>query len=272
MPDPTAHADDMKSLAVIDPNNTPAFWWVNPWGYALNLKRALDAVHLLSETTEAAYQAATNVIKQKQELVDYHRANFNGWQRKVELTLKPACPHLYEDTIGYVHWAADEIKDLRSDKAKCNAELLETKETVLKLIDGNERAEDDMTKAEARIKQLTMFCERAGAERDREKEKVEQITLMCNERDRQISALEIDVDSLSRQLRAAKRKLAKAEKAKPLWEDKTKPLTHGVSFTLGNYEDRHDPVREAYASLGRKFIKAGIKAQAKAKKKGARRA
>ena len=113
MPDPTAHADDMKSLAVIEPNTSPAFWWVNPWAYALGLKRALDAVYLLSETTEDAYQAATTVIKQKQELADYHRTNLNDFQRKVELTLKPACPHLYEDTIGYVQWAADEIKSLR---------------------------------------------------------------------------------------------------------------------------------------------------------------
>lgn len=261
MPDPTAHADDMKSLAIIEPNTSPAFWWLNPWGYALGLKRALDAVHLLSETTEAAYQAATTVMKQKQELADYHRNNLNTFQRKVELTLKPACPHLYEDTIGYVHWAADEIKALKASLAV----MTEDRDAYVEKL---EKANAGRTLLVSRDKQIDGLF----ADIEREKQKVEAITLMCNERDRQISALEIDVDSLSRQLRAAKRKLAKAEKAKPLWEDKTKPLTHGVSFTLGNHEDRHDPVREAYASLGRKFIKAGIKAQAKAKKKGARRA
>lgn len=214
MPDPTAHADDMKSLAVIEPNNTPAFWWVNPWGYALGLKRALDAVHLLSETTEAAYQAANTVIKQKEELAEYHRTNLNTFQRKVELTLKPVFSDCgYEDTIELVGFAAEEIKTLRAEKARCAAELLEAKETVLKLIDGNERAEDDMTKAEARIKQLTMFCERAGAERDREKEKVEQITLMCNERDRQINTRDKEIIRLTNLTRSLKRKLSKAQKA-----------------------------------------------------------
>lgn len=214
MPDPTAHADDMKSLAVIEPNTSPAFWWVNPWGYALSMKRALDAVHLLSEATEDAYQAAKHVIKQKDELADYHRNNLNAFQRKVELTLKPVFGDCgYEDTIDLVDWAAEEIKDLRSDKARCKAELLETKETVLKLVDGNERAGDDMTKAEARIKQLTMFCERAGAERDREKEKVEQITLMCNERDRQINTRDKAITELYKQVRSLKRRLSKAEKA-----------------------------------------------------------
>ena len=70
MPDPTAHADDMKSPAVIEPNTAPALWWVNPWGYALSMKRALDAVYLLSETTEDAYKAATTVIKQKDDKVE----------------------------------------------------------------------------------------------------------------------------------------------------------------------------------------------------------
>lgn len=255
MPDPNAHADDMKSLAVIEPNNTPALWWVNPWGYALGLKRALDAVHLLSETTEAAYQAATTVIKQKQELADYHRNNLNTFQRKVELTLKPVCPYGYDDTIELVVWADEEIKRLRTELAG----MTEDRDAYVSKYQAEQKVNDTQTDA-------------LYADIEREKQKVEAITLMCNQRDRQISALEIDVDSLSRQLRAAKRKLAKAEKAKPLWEDKTKPLPHGVSFTLGNHEDRHDPVREAYASLGRKFIKAGIKAQAKAKKKGGRRA
>lgn len=228
MPDPTAHAADMKSLAVIEPNNTPAFWWVNPWGYAINLKRALDAVYLLSETTEDAYQAAKTVIKQKEELADYHRNNHNAFQRQVEVTLEAVLsPDGYNDTIDLVDEAADEIKRLRAslsvmtedrdayiDKVeKLRAELLEAKDNVLSLVASNERAEDDITKAEARIKQLTMFCERAGAERDREKEKVEQITLMCNERDRQINTRDKAITDLYKQVRSLKRKLSKAQKA-----------------------------------------------------------
>lgn len=117
MPDPTAHADDMKSLAVIEPNTSPALWWVNPWAYALGLKRALDAVYLLSETTEDAYQAATTVIKQKEELADYHRTNLNTFQRKVELALQAVLGKGgHEDTIELVGFAADEIKALREEQ------------------------------------------------------------------------------------------------------------------------------------------------------------
>lgn len=320
MPDPTAHADDMKSLAVIEPNTSPAFWWVNPWGYALNLKRALHAVHLLSETTEDAYQAATNVIKQKQDLVDrqskaimdtaneagfqesktgyvingqpispfpltwlgeavvywkseayaarrqrdeakgladYHRTNLNDFQRKVELTLKPACPYFYEDTIGYVQWAADEIKALKASLSV----ITEDRDAYIEKL---EKANAGRTLLVSRDKQIDGLF----ADIEREKQKVEAITLMCNKRDGVIVHREEEIIRLTNLTRSLKRKLSKAEKAKPLWEDKTKTLTHGVSFTLGNHEDRHDPVREAYASLGRKFIKAGIKAQAKAKKKG----
>lgn len=212
MPDPTAHADDMKSLAVIEPNTSPAFWWVNPWGYALGLKRALDAVYLLSETTEDAYQAATTVIKQKQELADYHRTNLNTFQRKVELTLKPACPHLYEDTIGYVKWAADEIKALRASLSV----ITEDRDAYIEKL---EKATAGRTLLVSRDNQIDGLF----ADIEREKQKVEAITIMCNERDRKINALEIDVDSLSRQLRTAKRKLSKAEKAAGI-----KPAKKGV--------------------------------------------
>lgn len=184
MPDPTAHADDMKSPAKHE--TMPSLWWLEPFGFAVSQWNA------------------------RAEFYKYWRnsiADHNTFQRKVELTLKPVFGDCgYEDTIDLVDWAAEEIKDLRSDKARCKAELLETKETVLKLVAGNERAGDDMTKAEARIKQLTMFCERAGAERDREKQRVEEITLMVNIRDKEI----IRLTNLTRSL---KRRLSKAEKA-----------------------------------------------------------
>jgi hypothetical protein len=101
-------------MTIIRPNKMPALWWVNPWGYALNLKQALHAVDLLCQTTEDAYQAAKHVIKQKEDTANYHQNERNAFLRKVEVTLKPECPYLYEDTIGYVHWAADEIKRLRA--------------------------------------------------------------------------------------------------------------------------------------------------------------
>jgi chromosome segregation ATPase len=214
MPDPTAHADDMKSLAVIEPNTSPAFWWVNPWAYALSMKRALDAVYLLIETTEDAYKAATTVIKQKDELVDYHRNNLNTFQRKVEVTLKPVFGKGgYEDTVDLVSWAADEIKALSAQKVRDDAELLENKELVMKLLDEREKYENDLTKAEARVKQLTVFCQNAGAERDREKQRVEEITLMVNDRDRQIDTRDKEVIRLTNLTRNLKRKLSKAEKA-----------------------------------------------------------
>ena len=204
----------MKSLAVIEPNTSPAFWWVNPWGYALSMKRALDAVYLLIETTEDAYKAATTVIKQKDELVDYHRNNLNTFQRKVEVTLKPVFGKGgYEDTVDLVSWAADEIKALSAQKVRDDAELLENKELVMKLLDEREKYENDLTKAEARVKQLTVFCQNAGAERDREKQRVEEITLMVNDRDRQIDTRDKEVIRLTNLTRNLKRKLSKAEKA-----------------------------------------------------------
>jgi hypothetical protein len=214
MPDPTAHADDMKSLAVIEPNNTPALWWVNPWGYALNLKRALDAVHLLSEATEDAYQAAKHVIKQKEELADYHRKARNDLLLAMEREVKriPGY-HSVENSIDLVKWAVDEVIDLRKEIRDAKAELTEAKDRVLALVMANQSADRDMTKAEARIKQLTVFCENAGAERDYEKKRVEQITLLVNERDRWIDTRDKEIIRLTNLTRNLKRKLAKAEKA-----------------------------------------------------------
>lgn len=115
MPDPTAHAADMTSPAIIKPDEMPTFWWLNPWGYALNLKRALHAVHILSETTEAAHQAAKTVIKQKEQLAELHKTERYDFLRQVEVTLENAGgPKGYADTIDLVHWAVDEIKRLKA--------------------------------------------------------------------------------------------------------------------------------------------------------------
>jgi hypothetical protein len=202
MPDPTAHADYMKSLAVIEPNNTPALWWVNPWAYALNLKRALDAVHLLSQATEDAYQAAKHVIKQKEELAGYHQNERNAFLRKVEVALKPACPHLYEDTIGYVHWAADEIKSLRASLSV----MTEDRDAYIEKL---EKATAGRTLLVSRDNQIDGLF----ADIEREKQKVEAITIMCNERDRKINTRDEAITELYKHVRSLKRKLSKAEKA-----------------------------------------------------------
>lgn len=89
----------------------------------------------------------------------------------------------------------------------------EAKDMVLKLVAANEKADADMTNAEARINQLTMFCERAGAERDREKKRVEEITLLVNERDRWVATRDKEIIRLTNLTRNLKRKLSKAEKA-----------------------------------------------------------
>jgi hypothetical protein len=213
MPDPTAHADDMKSPAFIKPNEMPAFWWLNPWAYARNLKQALHAVDLLTETTEDAYQAAKVVIKQKEELAGYHQSERNAFLRKVELALKPACPHLYEDTIGYVHWAADEIKALRASLSV----ITEDRDAYIEKLQAERDVYCDtvhkLEKAEARVKQLTVFCENAGAERDYEKKRVEEITLLVNERDRWIDTRDKEIIRLTNLTRNLRRKLSKAEKA-----------------------------------------------------------
>ena len=211
MPDPLSHHTDMITHK---PNEMPTLWWLNPWAYARNLKQALHAVDLLTGTTEDAYQAAKVVIKQKEELADYHRNERNAFLRKVELTLKPVFGNGgYEDTLDLVGFAADEIKDQRAQKIKDDAELLEAKNLVLKLLDEREKYEKDLTKAEARVKQVTLFCENAGAERDREKKRVEQITLMVNDRDKQVDIRDKEVTRLLNLTRNLRRKLSKAEKA-----------------------------------------------------------
>ena len=209
MPDPTAHADDMKSLAVIEPNTSPAFWWVNPWGYALNLKRALDAVHALAVTTgDELREAHIDRSKLQQTKHELHallgnaKAGHNTFQRQVELTLKPACPHLYEDTIGYVQWAADEIKALRASLSV----MTEDRDAYIEKL---EKANAGRTLLVSRDNQIDGLF----ADIEREKQKVEAITLMCNERDRMINTRDEAITELYKQVRSLKRKLSKAQKA-----------------------------------------------------------
>ena len=192
----------MKSLAVIEPNTSPAFWWVNPWGYALSMKRALDAVYLLSETTEDAYKAATTVIKQKDELVDYHRNNLNTFQRKVELTLQDVLGKGgYEDTLDLVNFAADEIKALKASLSV----ITEDRDAYIEKL---EKANAGRTLLVSRDKQIDGLF----ADIENEKQRVHAITRMVNDRDTMIDIRDKEVTRLLNLTRNLKRKLSKAEK------------------------------------------------------------
>ena len=238
MPDPTAHADDMKSLAVIEPNTSPAFWWVNPWGYALSMKRALDAVYLLSETTEDAYKAATTVIKQKDELVDYHRNNLNTFQRKVELTLQDVLGKGgYEDTIELVRFAADEIKALRAERAGL---LPETKVAVAEA----ESLRHDLQKIVIRNSDDNVASGR-------------RILQQFKERDDEIDELQAELDSVKKHRNRALKDLEICQKHIEKLEGKGKPAKKKAKY---------GDARDGYAAFARKALK-GL-----AKKKGVRRA
>lgn len=251
MPNPTAHADDMKSPAKTE--TMPAFWWLEPWTFAFQQWNARAKFYGYWQTTEDAYQAAKHVIKQKEDTANYHQNERNAFLRKVELALKPACPHLYEDTIGYVHWAADEIKALRASLSV----MTEDRDAYIEKLEKATAGRTLLVSRDAQIDGLF-------ADIEREKQKVEAITIMCNERDRQINTRDEAITELYKHVRSLKRKLAKAEKAKPLWENKT----GGASFTYGNHEDR--PIRAALGSINnKKTFLHGIPAKAKkAKKKG----
>jgi hypothetical protein len=184
------------------PNEMPTLWWLNPWAYARNLKQALHAVDLLTETTEDAYQAAKVVIKQKEELADYHRNERNAFLRKVEVSLKPACPHLYEDTIGYVQWAADEIKALRASLSV----VTEDRDAYIEKL---EKATAGRTLLVSRDNQIDGLF----ADIEKEKQRVHAITRMVNERDTMIDVRDKEVTRLLNLTRSLKRKLSKAEKA-----------------------------------------------------------
>ena len=199
MPDPLSHHTDMITHK---PNEMPTLWWLNPWAYARNLKQALHAVDLLTETTEDAYQAAKVVIKQKEELADYHRNERNAFLRKVEVSLKPACPHLYEDTIGYVQWAADEIKALRASLSV----VTEDRDAYIEKL---EKATAGRTLLVSRDNQIDGLF----ADIEKEKQRVHAITRMVNERDTMIDVRDKEVTRLLNLTRSLKRKLSKAEKA-----------------------------------------------------------
>ncbi len=323
MPDPTAHADDMKSFdpyvppTVKDNETLPPLWWFNPWNTVLGLLHKVDHLKSTSRGEQAsrisaeqlmakycvAFQDAKHEKAEAVAALGEHARNYtliigpegvdlpacikalveahktaNDWNKELtadrnslllametEVKRIPGY-HSLENSIDLVKWAVDEVIDLRKEIRDAKAELTEAKDNVLKLVEANEKADRDMTKAEARIKQLTVFCENAGAERDREKKRVEEITLMVNERDRWIETRDKEIIRLTNLTRNLKRKLSKAEKAKPLWEDKTR----GSSFIFGNHEDR--PIRAALGSIrDLKTFVHGIQPKAKkakAKKKG----
>lgn len=259
MPNPTAHAADMKSLAVIEPNNTPAFWWVNPWGYALNLKRALHAVHALAITTgDELREAHIDRSKLQQTKHELHallgnaKADHNAFQRQVELTLKPACPHLYEDTISYVHWAADEIKSLRTELAG----ITEDRDAYIEKL--------DKTKAE-----LDSALKRGS-------ELQERCRLIHGNHEPRIhggEAPDLDIFRFGHMHVHEKPKIKRKPKRVVLAEDKTT----GKKLLAPKKKAKYGDGRDDYSAIGRRYLKhlalvqARRKAIAKAKKKGGRR-
>ena len=200
MPDPLSHHTDMITHK---PNEMPTLWWLNPWGYARNMKQALHAVDLLTETTEDAYQAAKVVIKQKEELADYHRNNLNTFQRKVELTLKPVFGNGgYEDTLDLVGFAAEEIKALRASISV----ITEDRDAYIEKL---EKATAGRTLLVSRDNQIDGLFD----DIEKEKQRVHAITRMCNERDRMINTRDEEIIRLTKLTRNLRRKLSKAEKA-----------------------------------------------------------
>lgn len=211
MPDPTAHADDMKSPA--QPNTMPSFWWINPWSEAIAWHRRAENAYLSGVESAKKYVKLSGEKLEADAFAMLHKTERYDFLRRVEVTLEKAGgPKGYADTIDLVHWAADEIVRLR-------VQLVGMTEDRDAYIEKLEKANAGRTLLVSRDNQIDGLF----ADIEREKQKVEAITLMCNERDRAVSALEIDVESLSRQLRAAKRKLSKAEKAAGI----TKPVKKG---------------------------------------------
>jgi hypothetical protein len=267
MPDPTAHADDMKSPVeyvpptVRDNETLPPLWWFNPWNTVLGLLHKVDHLKATSRGEQAARIEAAG-------LANLHKTERYDFLRNVEVTLEAVLsPDGYNDTIDLVVLAADEIKALRASLSV----ITEDRDAYIEKLQAERDVYCDtvhkLEKAEARVKQLTVFCENAGAERDYEKKRVEEITLLVNERDRWIDTRDKEIIRLTNLTRNLKRKLSKAEKAKPLlWEDKTKTLTHGAGFTFGNHEDR--PIRAALGSIRdlKSFVH-GIQPKAKKPKK-----
>jgi hypothetical protein len=271
MPDPTAHSDDMKSLA--QPETMPSLWWLEPWTFAVQQWNARAKFYADWKTAdEKRYNASTALCHIEKKLKEYDKAimetaNEAGFQASkfcYAINGQPTSPFPLTwlgETVAYWKGEAYSAR-LERDEAKASLavmtedrdayiskvqELREEQQGLLHearvAIANNETNEGNIDNLEARLEGKQSFINQALKDLE-----------ACQDR---IAELE------GKKKPKAKRKPAK-KKAKPLWENKTA----GVSFTLGNHEDRHDPIREAYASLGRKFIKAGIKAQAKAKKKG----
>lgn len=78
------------------------------------LRGEIAGLNEARKADEASYAHVCEQRNAAERLANYHQTERNAFLRKVELTLKPKCPHLYDDTIGYVQWAADEIKALRA--------------------------------------------------------------------------------------------------------------------------------------------------------------
>lgn len=70
MPDPNAHADDMKSPTEYVPPPTkdilPDFWWLNPWNTVLALLHKVDHLKSTSRGEQAA-RIDANIARSKSD-------------------------------------------------------------------------------------------------------------------------------------------------------------------------------------------------------------
>lgn len=289
MPDPTAHADYMKSLA--EPDNTlPQFWWLFPW---TSIREALVMIDRLKAGRMDAIGDRIQAERRMAEAIADRNSLLLAMEREVKrIEGYPAS----ENSIDLVKWAVDEVIDLRDSLATAKDGL----DTMAKRLNEvrTERDAFERRLTEAREAHAHVYVElnklKASIEENKknpwlkdnlieklktdlihEKESVRNLRKYLDQTDRLLRKEQAKVNKLEDKLRKqAEAKMfaaAKAKWPKPLWEDKTKTLIHGAGITLGNHEDRHDPIREKYAALGREFIKARIKAIAKAKKAKAKK-
>lgn len=127
MPDPNAHADDMKSPTeyvpppVKDKDTLPPLWWLNPWNTVLALLYKVDHLKATSRGEQAA-RIDANIATQR--------------LGKENAELKAALATALDDATELNHWNDELIR--KTNEAK--ADLLTTKAELDALKSGEEQA------------------------------------------------------------------------------------------------------------------------------------
>ena len=161
MPDPTAHADDMKSPAEYTPptikDALPPMWWFCPWPVVTALA---DKVDHLKSTSRGEQHARIEA----EGLATLHKTERYDFLSKVEATLEAVGGWKgYNDTIELVVWAADEIKRLRDS----NSLLTEANQAAKNVI---KQKEDQLAAAREELEAIKsddrLFANQYRIERD----------------------------------------------------------------------------------------------------------